>query len=545
TTMLGLHVSASSLLLGSAGGLLAALLCVVWTLRRMARISTRSLLTGTPGRSEERAEQRRWMTGSGHGRESGRAFSIPLSRRVFNAARVAVILNALGVALLLAAAMNWVGQAAGFFGGGSALLVALLCYQSVWLRRKGKRLIQGRGWWSVSRLGFRNAAHRPGRSVLCIALIASAAFIIVSVDAFRRDDGQSAPDKKSGSGGYALLAESILPLVHDPNTPEGREALDLWTNSETAVLDQIAFTRFRVRPGDDASCLNLYEPRNPRILAPTDDFLGSGRFSFQASLAETEEEKNNPWLLLNREAEDGAIPVIGDANSLSYVLHLKVGDLFVLDLGDGKNPLRLRVVGALADTIFQSELLMSEKNFLQLFPEQEGHRFFLLDVPAERESNAIATLLEDRLSDYGFDVVAAGERLANFHRVENTFISTFQMLGGLGLVLGTLGLGAVLLRNVLERRRELALLRAIGYNSSHFSLMVIAENAFLLACGLITGAACALVAITPVIFSRGGRPPTATLGLLLLAVLASGLAASLLATAVALRSPLLSALRAE
>jgi ABC-type antimicrobial peptide transport system permease subunit len=103
----------------------------------------------------------------------------------------------------------------------------------------------------------------------------------------------------------------------------------------------------------------------------------------------------------------------------------------------------------------------------------------------------------------------------------------------------------VLLRNVLERRRELALLRAVGYNRSHFSMMVIAENAFLLFSGLMTGTLCALVAITPVIFSRGGQLPTYTLGLLLLGVLASGLASSLLATAVALRSPLLSALRAE
>jgi putative ABC transport system permease protein len=187
---------------------------------------------------------------------------------------------------------------------------------------------------------------------------------------------------------------------------------------------------------------------------------------------------------------------------------------------------------------------MSERNFLRLFPEQEGYRFFLLDVAPE-ESSHVAGLLEERLSDYGFDVVGTGERLAEFHRVENTFISTFQMLGGLGLVLGTLGLGAVLLRNVLERRRELALLRAVGYNSRHFSLMVVAENAFLLLSGLITGTLCALISITPVTLARGGQAPTYTLALLLMAVLASGLASSLLATIVALRSPLLSALRAE
>ena len=112
-------------------------------------------------------------------------------------------------------------------------------------------------------------------------------------------------------------------------------------------------------------------------------------------------------------------------------------------------------------------------------------------------------------------------------------------------MLGTLGMAAVLLRNVLERRRELALLRAVGYNSSHFALMVLAENSLLLFSGLITGAVCALLAIAPVLFSRHAQLPSAALGLLLIGVLISGLAASLIATWAALRSPLLAALRAE
>ena len=138
--------------------------------------------------------------------------------------------------------------------------------------------------------------------------------------------------------------------------------------------------------------------------------------------------------------------------------------------------------------------------------------------------------MEDRLADYGFDAVSTGERLASFHRVENTYLSTFQMLGGLGLILGTLGMAAVLLRNVFERRKELALLRAVGYNSTHFATMVFAENALLLFLGLATGAFCALLAIAPVFFERGGRLPNISLGFLLLAVLLSGLIASLVAT---------------
>ena len=133
-----------------------------------------------------------------------------------------------------------------------------------------------------------------------------------------------------------------------------------------------------MRPGDDTSCLNLYQPRNPKIVAPPEAFIRENRFTFQSSLAASNEEKENPWLLLNRQFENGAVPVIGDANSLTYVLHLKVGDELVIDHATG--PLRLLIVGALSDSIFQSELLMSEKNFLRLFPAEEGYRMFLIDT---------------------------------------------------------------------------------------------------------------------------------------------------------------------
>jgi putative ABC transport system permease protein len=188
---------------------------------------------------------------------------------------------------------------------------------------------------------------------------------------------------------------------------------------------------------------------------------------------------------------------------------------------------------------------MSEANFTRLFPEQEGYKLFMIDVPAKAAAHETAARLEEALEDYGLDAQPTTERLAEFHRVENTYLSTFQMLGGLGLALGTLGLAAVLLRNVLERRRELALLRAIGYGQGHFALMILSENALLLFCGVLTGTLAALVAIAPAVTERGGHAPVFALGLLLLTVVVVGLSASLLATLVVLRSPLIPALRSE
>jgi ABC-type antimicrobial peptide transport system permease subunit len=246
----------------------------------------------------------------------------------------------------------------------------------------------------------------------------------------------------------------------------------------------------------------------------------------------------NPWLLLESEPADPVIPAIADANSMTYALHLKLGEELVLD------QTRFRIVAALQDSLFQGELLISEKNFLRLFPDVEGYRFFLLNVPPAR-AYELTGVLEAALADYGFEIQPTEARLAGFHKVENTYLSTFRSLGALGLVLGTVGLGAILLRNVLERRRELALLRAVGYLPQHLAAMVLAENVLLLLLGLTTGTVCALLAIAPAVSLRGGHLPAVSLSLLLVAVLVTGIAASLAATAAALRSPLLKALRAE
>ena len=388
--------------------------------------------------------------------------------------------------MLAASVAGKMDQAGGFFGSASMFLIAMLIAQYAWLSRGVFRT------GSPVTLGFRNASFHPGRGILCIALIASATFVIVAMDAFRVGAPAAQP--------YPLIAESELPIYDRKDLPTRTVA-------------------FRLRPGDDTSCLNLYEPRNPRILGAPEEFLSQP-----------------PYNLLNAPAPAGGpIPAIVDENSMTYVLHRKVGDEIVLP-----GEVHLKLVGAVHDSLFQSELLISEKNFLRAFPEQQGYRVFLLDAPV-----IDAPKLDEQFSEYGFDATSTEERLAGFHRVENTYLSTFQALGGLGLVLGTLGLAAVLLRNVLEQRRQLALLCAIGYRRRDLSLMVVAENAVLLAGGLATGTLTALLAILPVLLSRGGHVSILSSTLLLPAVLVTGLAASLVAVAAVVRLPMLDTLRAE
>jgi putative ABC transport system permease protein len=247
--------------------------------------------------------------------------------------------------------------------------------------------------------------------------------------------------------------------------------------------------------------------------------------------------------LLNRRFEDGAIAAIADQTTLMYVLHLGIGDDFAFT-PEGHAPVTLRIVGALADSFIQSELIIGEPAFVQLFPKHEGYRVWMIETPPDQKA-AVTTHFEDRLSDYGLDVLDTHERWASYHQVENTYLATFQALGSLGLLLGTVGLGAVLARNVLERRREIGLLRAVGYSPGDIRTMVLSEGMILVTSGLALGAGCAIVAILPALRDRAQSLPLASLGGLLVAVLVTGAIASLFAIRLTAATPVVQAIKSE
>ena len=68
----------------------------------------------------------------------------------------------------------------------------------------------GRGMAAMLALGIRHTSVRPARSVLSLALIAFASFVLVSVGAFKKDVTAGSNDPRSGTGGFSLMAARAL-----------------------------------------------------------------------------------------------------------------------------------------------------------------------------------------------------------------------------------------------------------------------------------------------------------------------------------------------
>ena len=510
TTLLELHLDAVSLGAGAIGAAIAAFAAIALTVRSLSRQSPRAQITGAIDPVVVGKQRRRW-----------------LAPAVLTIALAASVLSAAGV----------VAPAAGFFGAGALVLVAGL----LWF---GARLATPRTTQLTSSrtLAMRNAAWRPGRSLTVAGLVASAIFLLVSVDSFRKSSVAS-DDRRAGTGGFALIAESAIPIVHELQTAEGREAAGVPVDTLPAIADGVDVIGLRLRPGDDASCLNLYQPKQPRIAGVPASFERDPRFTFaRVHSGADDAARANPWRLLTMPDAEGVVPAIVDQTSLQYVLHASVGDVILVD-AESARPLRLRIVASLSDSMLQGEILIGEAAFRQVFPDIAGYRLFLVGVASAdpaRRSDVLRTL-EAGLAQHGFDAEDAQIRLDSFHRVENTYLSTFQALGTLGLVLGCIGLVAVVLRNVLERRRELALLGAAGFTGADLRRLVATEHAYLVVMGIGIGLAAAVLAIAPVIVARGGAPFRALIWVL--PVAAAALLAAWAASASIQRLPIVQSLR--
>jgi putative ABC transport system permease protein len=432
---------------------------------------------------------------------------------------------------------------AAFFGCGTLLLVGGLAFWNMVLILMER---QGNGVkLTTARMGFRNCARRRWRSLAVIALLAAGIFIVVAVGA-NRQNVSDVERSHSGTGGFSFIGETTMPVAHDLNTEQGKRRLGL----DGGKLAGVGFVAMRVHDGDDASCLNLNKVQSPRVLAVKPEELAQrDAFSFKQTITFQDHDQasaaseESPWLLLDRKMDDGSIPAIADETAITWGLGKKLGD--TLDYTDEKGrSFKIKLVASLENSIFQGSVLISERAFLERFPSTDGYSFFLLDAPRDQRKKT-AEYLVGSLQDYGLDLTPAAQRLAEFNVVENTYLSIFLALGGMGLILGSIGLGVVVLRNVMERRAEMALLRAVGFTRQSLRIMALLEHGFLLVAGLLCGTISAGVAVLPALFARTAHVSFGWLSLVIAGVAANGLLWTALAVVLATRGDLMAALRDE
>jgi len=504
-------VSPGSLLGGLVGVWVLAVAVLSVALRRISREEVVDLLHGRSGGGGAHAPTRTWV-------------------------KVLAIVGTLAGIGIAAAGPPDPAAMHRFFGAGAALLVGGIAAAVWYLRGLGvRRPPRPRG---LAGLGTANASRRPGRSLAVIGILASATFLLVSTGAFHKQVPEAADERSAGTGGFAFFATSSLPVYADLDDPEVRREQGLRNLPEDVIVVPMR------SDGDEASCLNLNRAQKPRLWAVDSQRMAElAPFTFAGVLEGDKGDTAAAWRSL-RDCGPETVPAIIDLNTGIWALGYKgVGaEIDYVDAAGEK--FQVRIVGMLNDSILQGGLLVDRDCYEERFPTHAGFDTFLIDAPPER-ADEVEEAFERRLRDEGMELESASVRLDRFFAVQNVYIAIFQILGGLGLLLGSLGLAIVLLRNVIERRGELALMRSIGFARGRIRGLLVIEHALLLGLGLGIGVVTAAVSILPVVLAPGEPIAFDVVLILVAATLAVGILAILLAAAWAMNRRPIEDLRSE
>ena len=341
---------------------------------------------------------------------------------------------------------------------------------------------------SLNQVVQRNIAGNRQRSLTIILLFALGTFSVVLTGANRRNPHNEINDESSGTGGFQYFAEATIPILHDLNDPEVRYV--------SGLEGDYSFVQFRKNDGDDASCLNLNRVSNP-VLLGVDPALMEGRFSFVASSPDLDPEK--PWGSLEKELDGGLIPGIADQTVIQWGLGKKIGDTLFYHSETG-DTLRIKLIGGIAPSVLQGNMIISDRHFLTFFPSSSGASVYLVDVAHDTGVDP-QNDLSRAFRDNGWYMTESAARLAEFASVQNTYLSIFTLLGILALILGTVGLGIVLIRNIIERASEIGLFRAMGFGPGHIFRIFFLEYFFLISAGILAGLLAAILATLPGLLS--------------------------------------------
>lgn len=394
----------------------------------------------------------------------------------------------------------------------------------------GEWLYQWVSWRSGPMTAFTlanrfSANSGAGMVTFRLMVLASALLIVVAVN--RRDFAAMDPlEQRSGTGGYSLWMETIVPLPVDLGSPEGRRKLGFEPQDEQ-LLAGVRFDSFLVGPGEPASCLNVAMPTSPKLLGMSERFLSRGGFV----------TRGFEWTdLMDAEPTPGVL----DAETAQWILRLSPGDTFLSTAG-----LPVRVQGLVGMSILADYAMVSHDAFLRHHPAHRSPSLFLIEAPLERR-DAIASRMQTVLGPaFGVETRSTTDVLNDLAGVQNGYLAAFLGFGVCALLIATLGMASSIIRLGMSRRAHLALLSAMGVPVRTIRRALMLEQLPAVMLGVAWGVLCGAVTTWGPLTSGLASPDwEGAAGALILTVLFA-VASAWLGVAATLRGNLIERLRSE
>lgn len=370
---------------------------------------------------------------------------------------------------------------------------------------------------TLIRIAWKSAKFRRTSLLLTVFTIAISVTLLLGVDKIRKESRSSLLNTVSQTdlivGARSSPTNLLLYSVFRIGNATNNVTWD--TYQELAAQDEVAWT-VPISLGDSH--------RGFRVMGTSSDYFDLFRYG-----------NEQPLVVASGDEFDGVYDtVLGAdvANDLDY----EVGDEIIISHGlvsadfAGHDDKPFTVVGILAKTGTpvdrtihvslagieavhvdwqdggRSGVTLDAEQALQLDLTPTSITAFLVGL----ENRAQTFQVQRRINEYPGEPMSAilpGATLAEFWRTISTIEQVLFVISGFVLVVGLLGMLTTILSTLNERRREIAVLRAIGARASHVVMLIVLETLFVVVAGCVVGVAMLYGLLTvarPVVVNRTG-----------------------------------------
>jgi len=169
---------------------------------------------------------------------------------------------------------------------------------------------------------------------------------------------------------------------------------------------------------------------------------------------------------------------------------IKAGDTIQIPMTNGTSV--LKVVGVL-DEMYLHGIFMGKSQMRQLFPSVEGDSLFLIKAAKGVNPLDVTYDLKKGYKVFGMDAKVVRDEVEQLSQQSQMIFELMEVFLGLGLIIGIASLGAITLRSIVERRRDIGMMRAMGFQQNQILDVLLIEGLFITTLGTLIGLATGIV----------------------------------------------------
>ncbi|MGZ4933484.1 MAG: ABC transporter permease [Halobacteriota archaeon] len=337
-----------------------------------------------------------------------------------------------------------------------------------------------------------NNRFRTGMTVTMFALV----IFVLAMASIASATFQLAPEKQTG--GYDIRAWSVAPISNLTAASLPSAAVQPSTSSNKLLAAGTLPSALSVTPLP-ASKLQYYDglattqvsgmkingqdisyqgPPFDTVYGVDANFTKHALYEFQDLAAGTSSQ--DVW----KAVSDPHKVVVDSSYSYGNQQSVKAGDTITLPTAKGTQTF---TVAGVLNEFYLHGVFMGKPTMKGLFPRVQGDTLFMVKLAGGTSPLDTTYELKQGYKAFGMDATVIRDEVQQLTEQSQAFTQLIDIFLGLGLIIGIASLGTVTVRSILERRQQIGMMRAIGFQQSQVMRSLLTEGLFTATLGTLVG----------------------------------------------------------